>query len=564
VGGQPPIITLMPMKVLLRLFVGILVIGLFSSHATLSVDPPNRYLVAKSMVDYGDLRVRLIPGEPKPPGVDPGIDGWLYSRFGIGQALIFVGPYWICRHGLGIESDRLTRSIISLTVFPLTLALTAMFFFLLARDFGFTDRTSYVAAILLILATGLWQTSKEGQEDSHLALLFMIAAFGLRRFQIAGALGWLAASAGCIGFSFLTRSDTAPAVLFYLLLAGGIIAGRHRSVLADTSRGIIIQFLIVLAGTLPALAIHSWLCYRHFGDWLTPPHAPFSAHLLPMGLAGLLLSPGRSLFLYNPAMLLSIPGFILLWRQHRGWALFIFAAFIGSLFLYSATENFHGNCCWGPRYLTRYFPLLFIPVLFVMNYYYAARQVTPASSCDWSCHPANCYTPDIKSGKFFGRGVVGVILTLSVLVQVAAVSGHHVRELGQLQQAYNVGWSDRQWTMFEPGAHFLEIRLANLSDSVQRMAAGRIGPWSQTPNQLLSIDEQLDAPVLNYLAFWPFHLTYYLPVIRPGLSVPLWGSTAIFLAGIAFGLLCLYSGNRCIRNEEKISQQLLSQPCNDA
>jgi len=508
---KPPI----PTKALVLLFAGVTILAFFTSHATLSVDPPNRYQVAQSIVDYGDLRIRPAPDEPLTPGTRIGLDGNYYSSFGIGQALIFAGPYYILHHLLGIQSDKLIRSVIAITVFPVTLGLTALFFFALLREFGFSAQRCFWAAVLLAFATGLWQLSKEGQEGNHLALLFALSAFTLRRYQNTNSLKALAVSALAMAFAFLTRSDTTPTVLCYLFLAFYFIYQNYHHISHSTAKTkcVLFPYILVLALMIPAFIIQSYINYRAFGD-ITPPHNPFSLSFLPQGLMGLLFSPGRSLFLYNPILLLALPGLLILWRQHRPWALFVIAAFTGCLLLHAAADCFHGNCCWGPRYLCRQFPLLFIPLAFFIF------------------HPPRI--PLLRRITFI------FIASLSIMIQIAAVSMHHCRELGQLAQAYNVGWSDRQWTMFEPEAHFLTIRLANLAAGIDEMAHDKIAPWPTEKNDSLPTDQELNAPVLHYLAFWPYHLTYYLPAIKPSLAFPLWLSTTILIVGLLLGLSFLY------------------------
>ncbi|KPK73066.1 MAG: hypothetical protein AMJ79_15355 [Phycisphaerae bacterium SM23_30] len=549
---------------LLLLFFGVSTLAFITSHATLSVDPPNRYLVAKSMVDHRDLKIRLTPGDPVPPGTDLGRDGNYYSRFGIGQPLIFTGPYFIFRHILGIQSDKLIRALISLTVFPLNLAFTALVFYCILREFGFNRRRCYLAAALLVFATGLWQLSKEGQEGAHLALLFACTALTLRRYQNTGSLKALAASALAVGFAFLIRSDTAPTVICYLIFAFYLIRKNRRpadplgqqkpnatkvsfhksydstaprKLASDVKSGdssanyghlLVDSFLkfrfeargfpyfLVAALTFPALLIHMYITYTYFGHPFAGEHNPFSLSFLPRGLLGLLFSPGKSLFLYNPIFLLALAGFVPFYRRHRSWALFIASAFTGCLLLHAAVDAFHGNCCWGPRYLCRQFPLLFIPVAFFA--FYPARLLV------------------------LRKAIFTLIAACSLLVQIAAVSLHHNRELHELAMAYNVGWSDRQWTMFEPEANFLKIRLTNLKNSLDEMAHDKIAPWPTTSDHLLSDQEQLNAPTLHYPAFWPYHLTYYLPAVKPNLATSLWTSTLILLAGLALALLLLTRG----------------------
>ncbi|MCP4710698.1 MAG: glycosyltransferase family 39 protein [Planctomycetes bacterium] len=505
-------------KSLVFLFLGVVLLSFFTSHATLSIDPPNRYLVAKSIVDYGDLQIRLAPGEPIPPGCDPGLDGNNYSLFGIGQALIFAGPYAFYHHVLGIESDKMIRSLISVTVFPVNLALTALVFYFLLGAFKFSHRRAYLAAICLVFATGLWQLSKEGQEGAHLALLFALVGLGLRRFQVSGTLKWLAVSAVAMGYSFITRVDTAPMVLCYLVFVFYLI-GQNRNkpeAQPSTKRAGWYAYLLVIGLTLPALLIHMYITNLHFGHLVAGKHNPFSVTFVPRGLMGLLFSPGRSVFLYNPIFLLAPVGFFALYRRHREWFFFIGAAFMGCLLLHAAVDAFHGNCCWGPRYLCRHFPLLFIPLAFFVF-----------------------FPPQLSVMRRF---VVILIAGCSILVQVLAVSLHHNRELQELATAYDVGWSDRQWTMFEPEANFLKLRVANLCSGIDEMVNGKIAPWPKTENHLLTNEEQLKAPTLHYLAFWPYHLTYYMPVVQPGYVVPLWGSTMILLLGVGISMILLIFG----------------------
>ena len=519
-------------KPLVLLVAGLTCVGFFTSHASMSLDPPNRLKVTQSIVDHGDIQVRLTADEeahPEHMGVATtiGADGNRYLAYhGIGQSLLFVPPYYVVRHLLGIESPKLTRSLISLTLFPLTLGLTAWIFFLLLREFGFPDRRCFLASILVVLGTGLWELSRECQDDSHLAFLFVLTAYGLRRYQKTAALRFLALSSVSIGFAFITRSDTAPTVLCFLLFAFWLIYRGHRD--AGQSQGHAVRiwpYLLVLGLTFPALVIeisHNLFRFSHpimsYEVSSLMPYEMDRAELLILGLKGLLLSPGKSIFLYNPLVILAVPGLFYLWQRHRGWALYIFAGFTGCLLLHAAYPSFHGNICWGARYLCRYLPLLLLPAVVF------AFADGPLSK--------------IRLWLF------GLVACASVVVQVASVSLHYNRDILELDMAYEETWSEKGWTMFEPEAHFLERRFGNIATSVSDMAHGRIAPWPTDPTYTITQAEQLQVPALNYLAFWPFHLTYYLPSTRPDLAVPLWASTLIFLGGVAVGLLLLLWGWR--------------------
>jgi hypothetical protein len=507
---------------LVLLFLSVVLLAFMTSHASLSVDPPARYLEAKALVNRHGFELDPIAGESIPPGVARLADGRYYSYFGIGQPLVFAGPYYICHKILGIESDKMIRSIISLTVFPLFLGFTALVFFGVLREFGFSVRSSYLYAMLLIFATGLWQVSKEGQEDAHLALYAALIVYGLIRYQNTGAAGGLALSAISVALFFITRSDTTPIVVCYFVFVAYLVwqKGHHRKIW---------PYLLIIGLTLPGLATHCIINYMKFGNAILGgasyceyrPGAAFSFSYLPAGLKGFLFSPGRSLFLYNPILLLSLAGMILLWRKNRPWAIFIAVTFVLNLLLFSSFTSFHGNCCWGPRYFCRLMPILMIPAVFFCQHT-AIRTMLRKTS-------------------------IILVISVSLLVQIAAVSLHHNRELMEMTYAYGGDWFARQWTMFEPEANFIPIRVKNIYTGIEDMINGEIAPWSTKRPDQRTEEEQLNAPVLHYLAFWPYHANYYLPVVKPSIQIPLWATSLFLITGLILSLYIFQAGLRMIK-----------------
>ncbi|MCP4708248.1 MAG: hypothetical protein GY869_06460, partial [Planctomycetes bacterium] len=354
------------------LFIAILVLGFFTSHATMTLDPPARFQLTRSIVDFRDMQIRLDENDPDIMARYAierfqGPDGNYYlAFFGIGQAITFIPHYIILHHIMGIDSEPLMLAAISATLFPLTLALTALVFYALMREFGFHRRQCYIIAALVVLATSLWQVSKECQEDSQLALYFALTALTLKRYQNHGKFEMMIFSALIMGFSFLTRSDIAPTILFYTIFATYLIYQNHqcRTPTGLKRRLTVIHLLPVLTILFVVLLVHLYIEYSHYGKLFSSWDVPFSLSHLSLGLPGLLYSPGKGMFLFNPFFLLSIIGLIPLWRAHREWALFVLAAFLGCLFLHAMLTSFHGNWCWGPRYLCRQIPLLFIPLAF--------------------------------------------------------------------------------------------------------------------------------------------------------------------------------------------------------
>ena len=510
-------------KTLILFILSVTVIAIMTSHATMSIDPPVMLKIAESIVDHGDIRFRIAPDDPAyySLGDITGPDGHTYTQYhGIGQSLIFAGPYYLFRHLMGIESDKLLRSAIAATLFPLNLALTGWIFFLLLRAFDFSPRRCLVGAILLVFGTGLWELSKESQSACHLAFFYVLAAYGLRKYQLTASVKYLVLGVMAIGFSFIIRSDTAPTVLCFLVFSGWLITRHNRSTHGQAAFWKkALPFLIVVGGLLPFLFIDIAFNMKRFGHPIASYSWKISWELFFIGLKGLLFSPGAGIFLYNPIIILAIGGWFSLWRKHRDWALYVLFGFLGCLILHSPHPYFYGPSSWGPRYLSRTLPLLMLAVCFF--------------GLQW---------PRIPIAR---RVIFTFFAVLSILVQVAAVSLHHSREELAMVKNYNqmtinnFDLSEPLITMFEPEAHFIKHRLVNLVSSVDEMINDKIAPWPTKAAHLMSNEEHMQAPVLHYLAFWPFHLTYYMPAVKPEWALPLWGSALIWVTGMGAGLMLL-------------------------
>lgn len=98
---------------------------------------------------------------------------------------------------------------------------------------------------------------------------------------------------------------------------------------------------------------------------------------LATGLVGFLFSPGKSIFLYSPPILLALMGLPRLWRRDRGLAFVAAAAPIVYLLFFATYTQWEGGYCYGPRYLVPALTLLCLgigPALVPMQ-----RQLSAAS-----------------------------------------------------------------------------------------------------------------------------------------------------------------------------------------
>jgi len=79
---------------------------------------------------------------------------------------------------------------------------------------------------------------------------------------------------------------------------------------------------------------------------------------LVIGLVGFLLSPGKSIFLFSPPILLALAGVSRLWRRDRGLAVVAVATPLVYLLFFATYTQWEGGYSYGPRYLVPALALL--------------------------------------------------------------------------------------------------------------------------------------------------------------------------------------------------------------
>lgn len=79
---------------------------------------------------------------------------------------------------------------------------------------------------------------------------------------------------------------------------------------------------------------------------------------LEEGVFGFFLSPGKSLFLYAPIVVVAIFGLRLSYLKHRRYAITVGALLVAHLAIYARYEFWSGDDAFGPRYILPFVPLL--------------------------------------------------------------------------------------------------------------------------------------------------------------------------------------------------------------
>ncbi|MFH1277216.1 MAG: glycosyltransferase family 39 protein [Candidatus Eisenbacteria bacterium] len=313
-----------------------------------------KLLTARSLLERGSLAIdadsRLTARSPK--------DGLDYAKFGVLHSILFLpavatGKALAAAGALAPESRGLAESSLASVGSPFFTALTVALFFLWGRAVFRDDRAALRAALLLGIATMIWPYAKRSWSETPQMTLLVGAALLLARAESRERAGPVFGAGLLVGASVALRiTGVAVAPIFLLpLLSGADRRGAIRRILLFGAGG--------LAVTLPlVLGVNWW----RFGT-------PFSLFAWRMGgfttpffegLAGLLVSPGESLFLYSPVLLLGAALLPRLRRESPGSFPVVLLLPAALLLLY-APWWFHAYT-WGPRFLLPAIPFLLLPL----------------------------------------------------------------------------------------------------------------------------------------------------------------------------------------------------------
>jgi hypothetical protein len=223
----------------------------------------------------------------------------------------------------------------------LTAAATVAVMFVLLTRLTTRRRAALIAATFAwgtlewgISGQALWQHG-----GASLALAVALLALVDRRLVLAGA-----AIAAMVAFRLST-----PIIAIFLLP----LVGRR---LSDWGR--------FLLGTTPfvlPLAVYNWAAFgsplhQGYGTQYVNAALDFQSGLLLRGTSGLLVSPGRGLFVYSPVLLFAIVGVV----RGRRWPLYPLCALAAGAYVVAAanSSDWYGGQSFGARRVTDALPLL--------------------------------------------------------------------------------------------------------------------------------------------------------------------------------------------------------------
>jgi hypothetical protein len=338
---------------------------LSASAHTYSPDEESLVYVTQAFVTRGDFN---IPDPRQYPVVSGyrGAGGKIYSGTGLAQSLMAVPFYVLGReiaNGFDIHYRDLLLRVVMVSLFnSLVSALTGILLFAWMRRLGFSRRMAVALVLVYALATLTWVYARTFYSEPLLTLWFVLAAFGLRAFHDTRAARWVIVAGLAAGLATLTKVQgvlVLPALALYL----AVLEFQGQRGLRAWLRSVLTPGFLFIGALALGLVLTGYVDFIRFGDPLQTGRGDISqAFPILKGLYGLLLSSGKSVFLYAPPIVLFFFALPRFFRRHAAEALFC-VAFIATFLLFHARlKIWSGDGAWGPRYLVSTMPFWILPL----------------------------------------------------------------------------------------------------------------------------------------------------------------------------------------------------------
>jgi hypothetical protein len=320
-----------------------------------------------------------------------GREGKRYIPYDVGQPLLMLPGDWLgtqLHKAFSYQDDTYFREIIVrwVTFIPLNSALIVACFWLL-KVFNFTERVAAFSSITILLSTTVLAYAQSSQQNNQI-LLFVVLAYAcvIVAIQAQSKLKsqvFLLLSGLAGGAAFLIRQTSILHLLTIFLFTIVLSFKIQKSFLE-----IIKTACLWSLGVLPMVLISRIFDYLRFGVFWTTGANLAAAQLttdtiykglpeLPVnfpfnnppwvGIWGVLFSPAKSIFIYDPFLIPCLLLSIIWWKKltfHlRLYIITIILNFIFHLAFYSKLDFWHGDSGWGSRYHVTSVHLLLIPLI---------------------------------------------------------------------------------------------------------------------------------------------------------------------------------------------------------
>jgi len=307
-----------------------------------------------------------------------GRGGHIYSWYGIGQSLLMlpadlIGTWVAHRHIFSeYQDDPGVRSIIvTYSTNILLNVLTALLAFRLLRQLRFNLTETVVGVLALLFCTTHLHYTQNMQENNYIMLLTLTGFSFQYEWLRTGSLRPLVLGSGALGLNLLTRVTTAldliAAGVFLLAVlwfeqARGRALWQRLVIYCKITVPIYAFFAIIERlynfyrfGSLTQTYIPIFAREQRLQDPTLPANFPWSTPFHE-GVLGALFKPEKSIFLFDPLLVLALVLLALLWRrlgtEVRAYAVTSLLLLAGYISFYARYTYWAGDFAWGDRYVS--------------------------------------------------------------------------------------------------------------------------------------------------------------------------------------------------------------------
>ena len=398
-----------------------------------------------------------------------GADSKRVIAYDVGQSMLMLPGDWVGQqlHQVfpAIASQTWRQWAVLFLIFaPINMAVVVASYWLL-KLFNFDSLIAAVSSLILFLGTTVLHYAQAPQHNNQL-LVLVVVGYATALAYVLKKQNYLAVLSGAaLGLAVLIRTTSTLHTLNVLLFLGGCVFyqnGKWQEVVKALG--------IWLGGHLPLVFLSRYIDYLRYGSfwlngkiaekqqlatdpvWSGLPDLPAGYPLInppSEGILGVLLSPAKSIFVYDPLLIPCLVIGVLLWRKLHPflqWYLVTVVINIGlHLVAYSRFVFWHGDSAWASRYHVTSAHLLMIPLLGLLVQWLLNRR------------------------ELYGWLLRGIIV-FAIVCQLASVAIPHQMEVTQKQ--VNVPGSRLDFRLAQ---RFLNVGCL-LNDSLSARCTTRIAP----------------------------------------------------------------------------------------
>jgi len=320
---------------------------------------------------------QVFPNEYPEFGIH-GRAGKLYAYYGIGQSLLMLPADIVGTHLAQLPAfasydvDPGVRSIVvSYSTNILINVLTALVCFRFLRLLRFSTRQSVAGVLALLLCTTHLHYAQNMMENNYIMLLTLAGLTFQYEWLLTGSKRALLIGSAAFGLNLLTRLTTgldllAGCVFLLLMLWFNDVRGRalrERFVTYAKIAAPVYAFFLLVDRVYQYYRFGSFFntyvsIFAREQRMLNPSLPPDYPWELPfhVGFFGALFKPEKSIFLFDPLLLLTILVSVLAWKRFgrdvKAYVITAFLLVLAYICFYAKYTVWSGDFAWGDRYVS--------------------------------------------------------------------------------------------------------------------------------------------------------------------------------------------------------------------